>query len=147
MATPALLPRLGAVPVAAFYALYVRRGKLNHRSVRQSYGFLYAGYTSKYYYWEVVIALRKVFLAVVSVVIAPVGPIAQTVTGVVVVVVALVLHAAAKPYNMASARMYPSLIIVLLLSISFALTCRIFSINLKQVRWNYEHWVPVAFMH
>ena len=88
------------IPIAAYYVLFVRRNILAKRSVRQSFGFLYAGYKPQHYYWEVVIALRKVFLAVVSVVVAPIGPVAQTVTGVIVVVMAMVIHAAAQPYNM-----------------------------------------------
>jgi hypothetical protein len=90
------------IPLLAFWALHRNREKLNDARVKQVYGFLYAGFNPKVYFWESVIMMRKVGLSVVSVFLEPAGIDIQAYVALFVLFVAAVLHARYWPYELAS---------------------------------------------
>jgi len=56
-----------STPLFATYLLYKNRSNLDKGSVIIQYGFLYRGFESSLYYWEVLIVLRKVLVTTVIV--------------------------------------------------------------------------------
>ena len=54
------------IPIFAFLLLYIDKKKLDKLEVRQKLGFLFRGYTLKYYYWEIVIMFRKIALILIQ---------------------------------------------------------------------------------
>jgi len=66
---------------------------------RPLYGFIYSGYRRECFWWEIVIMLRKAAFATVSVILRPVGVDIQTYTGLLVLVLAIVLHVHYRPYT------------------------------------------------
>jgi hypothetical protein len=54
------------IPLFAFFLLFVERDKLDRLEVRQKLGFLFRGYTLKFYFWEIVIMFRKITLILIQ---------------------------------------------------------------------------------
>jgi hypothetical protein len=54
------------LPLLGFVLLAKNRYKLHQRQIRFRYGLLYAGYRRKTFWWECVIALRKVMFVVIA---------------------------------------------------------------------------------
>ena len=85
--------------IPLFFTLKLSRGRsvLNHTRFGRKYGYLYKRYEVEYYYWEVVILLRKVLLSVVRLwLVLPNGdvlPVQQAALGMVVVLLALLAQA------------------------------------------------------
>merc|ERR1711881_255475 len=86
------------IPLAAGFRLYQLRDHLHEAAVRSRYGFLYAGYKRSWYFFEVIIMGRKVMLAVMGVMLAPLGTYTQTLLALVTLIYAAVIHARARPY-------------------------------------------------
>ena len=74
-----------------------RDGKLMEK--RQVYGFLFVGFKEDYYYWEVVIMLRKLFFAFIAVVLRSFGEDIQAVTALGFLTLCLVLQVRYDPYE------------------------------------------------
>ena len=55
------------IPLLAYLSLKANSSSLNTRATRERYGFLFNGYKLKYYYWEVVIMYRKIFIIFISI--------------------------------------------------------------------------------
>lgn len=64
---PLLLALVVGFPSSLFVSLNKNKDRMQDEDVVSSYGFLYKGYESRYYYWEIVIVLRKTVIAVLSV--------------------------------------------------------------------------------
>lgn len=56
---PGLLLWCAGVPALFLGALWRERKRLGQEEVRVYLGFLYLGYKQQYYYWEVIVILRK----------------------------------------------------------------------------------------
>jgi hypothetical protein len=97
---PAFIVFALGIPAGALAVLLLNQADLQSAHVREQYGFLYAMFKRRTFAWEVVVAVRKVALALVAVLVAPVGPIPQTLSGVIVVVVSMMLHSQYQPYNL-----------------------------------------------
>jgi hypothetical protein len=99
MSIPVLVLVSLGIPVAS--AAFLRRigpQELQEPVWRNLLGFLVNGYRTNLYFWESVVLLRKVFLACVTTTLAPAGPGMQITTALIVILVALVLHARFHPY-------------------------------------------------
>ena len=105
MAIPSFLLYAIGIPWTALFILYRMHKKNKLFASREEsysanvYKFLYGGYDVKAYYWETVIMLRKVFLNVVLVVMAPSPPLAQALTVLLVLFVFLLFHMKVEPYS------------------------------------------------
>ncbi|CDW84862.1 UNKNOWN [Stylonychia lemnae] len=64
---PAVIVWGAGIPLFAYLILLKDRFKLENLDVRQKYGFLYRGYRTKYFYWEIVIMYRKIIIIIIAV--------------------------------------------------------------------------------
>jgi len=64
---PFLVALLIGFPLSLLVSLKKNKDRMQEDDVVSSYGFLYKGYEFKYYYWEIVIVIRKIVIAVLSV--------------------------------------------------------------------------------
>ena len=55
------------LPVFSGHVLKRNKNALDDDEVKEKFGFLYNGYQKNSYYWEIVIQLRKVLIAFVSI--------------------------------------------------------------------------------
>ena len=55
------------IPMFALTLLTRVKDKLDRDETKLTYGFLFRGYRKKFYYWEIVIMLRKIALIMISV--------------------------------------------------------------------------------
>lgn len=65
---PLMLVFVVGFPFLLFLSLW--KSNRHDEEFVSSYGFLYKGYKEKYYYWEIIITIRKIILAIVSVFVA-----------------------------------------------------------------------------
>lgn len=96
---PALLVYGLGIPAACWAVLACKRSQLTSSAVQSKYGFLYLTYKPRFWWWETVALLRKVFLAVVAVFFAPFGAGVQSTAATVLLVLSLHVHASAQPYQ------------------------------------------------
>jgi hypothetical protein len=75
------------------------KDKLTNSKTIIKYGFLYDGFMADSYYWECVIMFRKVAVVAISVFLKQYGTYIQTVTAILVLVIALLAHTTKKPYT------------------------------------------------
>jgi hypothetical protein len=87
------------IPFTAFTMLYrIKKGnKLDEK--RNIYGFLYVGFKVQYYYWEVVIMLRKLFFAFTAVVLRSFGQDIQATVALGFLTICLIIHVKLEPYE------------------------------------------------
>jgi len=82
----------------AGFNLYVNRYNLRDEKTRQTFGFLYSNYEEKYYFWELIIILRLVAMAGVSVLFEG-NPSMQATLGAQVLFLAMFLHMICRPFQ------------------------------------------------
>ena len=63
------------IPLIAFFILRRNSEDIDKKEVREKYGFLYKGYTFKFYYWEIIVLYRKALIAVIATVLSKLGAI------------------------------------------------------------------------
>jgi hypothetical protein len=100
MALPVLVIVSMGIPIGS--ALFLR--SIGPQYLQQAQwmnllGFLINGYQPELYFWESMVLLRKVFLAFVTTTLAPAGAGMQITTTLIVLLLALVLHARFHPYT------------------------------------------------
>lgn len=54
------------IPAFALYLLKKEEKRIDNPIVRQQLGFLFRGYKLRFYYWEIVIMLRKIALIIIQ---------------------------------------------------------------------------------
>ena len=98
---PGLLAWAAGIPVYALVKLFRNVGHLERikkfsagkehqdllRSFRVRLGFLTAGYDDKYFYWEIVLLLRKTLLVLMIVFLSSVSPGVQSLTAILVLTI------------------------------------------------------------
>lgn len=67
VALPSLIVWGLGIPLFAFMLLFKERKRLDTLLARQKFGFLFRGYKQRFYYWEIVIMYRKIFLIFIQV--------------------------------------------------------------------------------
>lgn len=55
------------IPFFALVLMYRERHHLERVTTKEKFGFLYNGYQSQYFYWEIVIMYRKIAMIFISV--------------------------------------------------------------------------------
>jgi hypothetical protein len=68
--------------------------------IQRRFGFLYKGYETQFYYWELCVLGRKLTFILIEVLSDMVGPVIQTVLALGTVQVALLLHVHCEPYKL-----------------------------------------------
>ena len=85
------------VPVAGVYLIYLYRNSFDTRRVQAAFGFLFEGYRARMYFWEFVVLLRKV--AILAVALFWEDAFLQSLVGLFVLLVSIILHMACWPYE------------------------------------------------
>jgi hypothetical protein len=98
---PSILVWVFAVPAIIGCLIYRSRHNLSQIEVRISYGFLFNGYTSKAYLWEVVILMRKISLVAISVFFSAETVLVQSMTLMLIMIIFFSLQKHFKPYTKA----------------------------------------------
>ncbi|CDW83118.1 UNKNOWN [Stylonychia lemnae] len=65
------------IPLFAFILIETEKKSLESVATREKYGFLYRGYKSRFYYWEIFITYRKMFLIFIQVFLIYYGVLTQ----------------------------------------------------------------------
>eukprot|EP00949_MAST-11_sp_MAST-11-sp1_P000435 g435.t1 len=97
-ATQIVLYVLG-LPLVAFFVLWRKRKKLHDPKVLFRYGLLFNGYRKEKYWWEGVIAMRKVLVVLLGVLGALTEPNQQVFLALMLVFSFLVVHLAQLPFE------------------------------------------------
>ena len=87
------------IPALAFVVLFRRRHLLTKPRNMRVYGFIYSGFKTKWYYWESLVSLRKVGISFAAIFLGQVGPFTQALAAQLILVIAAVIHARARPYT------------------------------------------------
>ena len=95
---PALITLVAGIPGIASYMLWRSRHKLHRRHIRFRFSILFIGYEDRAFYWEVVVAIRKLAVSAISVFLLQVDTQTQVLTAEIFVVAVLVLHLHVSPY-------------------------------------------------
>ncbi len=95
--TGALLYGAG-IPAIGGGLLWSHRRTLQSEDTRRTYGFLYITYSPGRWYWETIIALRKVLLATVAVLLQPQGVGVQSTAALLLLMGCLFAHERCQPY-------------------------------------------------
>lgn len=98
LCVPALLILVIGLPGSAMLSLYRSRKLLHRRYVRFRFSILFIGYEDRTYYWEIVVAIRKLTVSAISVFLLQVDTATQVLTAELFVVVVLVFHLHVRPY-------------------------------------------------
>lgn len=130
------------IPFAAFVALFVRRKRLDEPHTRAMFGFLYAGFRKQHYYWETLVMIRKVCIAIVSVFFAPLGIDVQCYSAILVLVFFAILTQHVQPY----ARVFFNrLEMASLLTAFYTLVGGLYNIS-PNVGWTFKSAVSVSIV-
>jgi hypothetical protein len=93
---PMILLYTIGIPVTMLVLL--RRGKHLLEVLKPVYGFLFAGFARKVYYWEILIFARKTAILAVAVILVPAGADVQAYVALIIIAASLQLQIRHKPY-------------------------------------------------
>ena len=86
------------IPFFAFVLMFRERKNLMQIEVKEKFGFLYNGYQSDLFFWEIVIMYRKIAMIFIAVFIQPQGVITQAMIVFLIMVLFLIANLKKKPY-------------------------------------------------
>lgn len=121
------------IPIFSCFILRRNRKNLEEPVVKEKLGFLYNGYTTRSYYWEVVMSGRKVIIAFVSIFLTSQGTITQSLVLFVVLVLSIFLNFKVNPFVK---RNINRLEIVSLIALIITVYCGIFFLSARNPRKN-----------
>ena len=98
LCVPALLILVIGLPATAMFALWRSRHSLHRRHIRFRFSILFIGYEDRTYFWEIVVAIRKLSVSAISVFLLQVDTATQVLTAELLVVCVLVVHLHVRPY-------------------------------------------------
>lgn len=98
LCVPALLILIIGLPGMAMVFLWRSRHSLHRRHIRFRFSILFIGYEDRTYFWEIVVAGRKLTVSAISVFLLQVDTATQVLTAELFVVCVLVMHLHVRPY-------------------------------------------------
>ena len=98
---PSLVLWVFGIPMLAGYLLHRNRNTLDQANTKNKYGFLYRGYSKRFYYWQLIVIFRKVALVFSSVFFADSIQV-QALMAIVLTTMALVSYVYASPMSFSS---------------------------------------------
>jgi hypothetical protein len=97
---PQVLLFVIGMPLGALLVLWRHRKDLHNPRTQFRWGILYAGYRDELYFWEITIVIRKLVMVMVGGVFASrLGPDMQVYLSLALVVIFVVCHLVAQPFN------------------------------------------------
>lgn len=136
VSVPGLIAWAAGIPIYALIKLFKNVGHLEKikkftagkqhedllRSFRVRLGFLTAGYDDKYFYWEIVLLMRKTVLVLMIVFLSAVSPGVQSLTAILVLTIFFMIQWRLEPYyDEGLNRMETLSLFVIILTIYFGL--------------------------
>ncbi len=79
------------IPLFALFLLIREHDRIEKLEVRQKLGFLFRGYTLRFYYWEIVIMFRKIILILIQSFLVQFGVLLQALVVFVLLIIFVVL--------------------------------------------------------
>eukprot|EP00741_Cyanophora_paradoxa_P007933 tig00000133_g7673.t1 len=98
LGAPAIVLYGFGIPTAAFLVLYKNRRRLDQHAIKRKFSFLYRGYKQRTWYWESVVIVRKLLVAVVVSVLDG-RPQIQGLLGLGILLTTLVVKLKLKPWD------------------------------------------------
>eukprot|EP00948_MAST-09A_sp_MAST-9A-sp1_P000319 g319.t1 len=136
MAIPALVIYIIGIPAVAGFQLFKRRHNLTDQGVRETIGFLFSNYTPSCYFWELIVVVRLVLMAAISVIYES-NAMVQAILGGQVMFVSTFVHMIFKPFQSKAL----DLVETYSLATSVAcLTCGGLLVNPSTP----DYWLPIA---
>ncbi|CDW88390.1 UNKNOWN [Stylonychia lemnae] len=86
------------IPLIAFIILRRNSSKIENKEIQERYGFLYKGYTIKFYYWEIIVLYRKALIAIIATVLSKLGAITQAMLGLIVIGSSAAVNLKTEPF-------------------------------------------------
>lgn len=122
-----------ALPLAVLVVLASRRHRLFERGVKFRFGFLYSGFTKRFYWWEIWTMYRKALTIMLAVFLQNYGTNSnmQILVGTIIVIVALAIQFFCRPFARGE---IDTLEEIGLLSIYFAFFVGLFYLNISEVQ-------------
>ncbi|CDW89726.1 UNKNOWN [Stylonychia lemnae] len=99
VALPAMIVWGLGIPFFGLALLLRSKKKLDQIITRQKLGFLFRGYKRKYYYWEIVIMYRKIFLIFIQVFLLQYGIITQAMIVLILLIGFMALNLTLRPFQ------------------------------------------------
>ena len=87
------------IPIFGMLLTYKNRNRFDELEIKQRYGFITAGYTSKLYFWEFVIIYRKIFVISCSLFFGSLSVQLQTLSVLTVLLITSYMQATLKPFS------------------------------------------------
>lgn len=98
VAVPMIVFWVVGIPAAGLMALHRNRHRMAGDDTQRRYGFLYKGYETSYYFWEVPVMLRKLFLVGIAVFFANSSQV-QAIMAVLLITASLMGQVYARPFE------------------------------------------------
>ncbi|CDW88401.1 UNKNOWN [Stylonychia lemnae] len=99
VALPALIVWGLGIPLFALILLIRAEDDLQSKKIREKFGFLFRGYKKKFFYWEVVITYRKIFLIFIQVFMAQYGFVTQAMLVLLMLIFFMSVNMTRKPFQ------------------------------------------------
>jgi hypothetical protein len=99
---PTMIIWVVGMPLFIFIVLEAHRKEKHNDKIRFRYGMLMEGYEDEYFYWESVIASRKMMVIGVSVFMSSFTVDIQAYVGIAIVILFMTMHISSNPYNTAT---------------------------------------------
>ena len=96
---PSIILVCFSAPLTMLLAISKNKRKLDEVGERLKYGFLYNGYKERFYYWEFIIILRKLFIILFFVFISRVSIPIQALCTFIVILLSFLLQLKFEPYS------------------------------------------------
>eukprot|EP00347_Sterkiella_histriomuscorum_P009615 403340531 len=125
IALPGLIVWGLGIPFFAFILMLRKNKSLDSIETRAQFGFLYRGYKKQFYYWEIIIMYRKIFLIFISVYIVGSGIITQALIIFMTLIAFLLITMKKKPFQTV---VLNNLEIISLITCSITIFCGLFFI-------------------
>ncbi|CDW85402.1 UNKNOWN [Stylonychia lemnae] len=87
------------IPLFAYILLLREHKSLDTLMTRQKYGFLYRGFKRRFYYWEIVITYRKIFLIFIQVFLVQQGVITQAMMVLLMLIFFMSINITKQPFQ------------------------------------------------
>eukprot|EP00741_Cyanophora_paradoxa_P003800 tig00000718_g3694.t1 len=98
LGAPAIVVYGFGIPLGTFFILFRNRNRLNDPAIKRKFSFLYRGYEQRCWYWEIVVIIRKLLIALVVSVLDG-RPQIQGLIGLGILLAAMVLNLKLAPWD------------------------------------------------
>lgn len=99
VSVPSLVIWGAGVPLVMLFIMFKKKNILYTTEMKTKFGFLYNGYKHRFFYWEIIIMFRKIFLILIQMVILQFGSITQALIVLLMMIFFLYANAKQSPFT------------------------------------------------